>query len=256
MFFPSIWTDATKTALALYEASVENAKAAQETAARQAELISKMENPWHVKWTKSQMPMPVLTFKSQDMDSAREAFHLLADVNLSAWENLAKAHSAMPGWMKAPYKMPGEFWSKWFDQFQDGKFDAPFAKAPYNVFETMMKAGTKVDAPANETVKPCDTPKADVEEFKLESPSDSASDGSKPMLLKKAKGKPDDLTRIKGIGAKLETTLHELGVFHFSQIAEWTPENIAWIDEKLAFKGRVQREAWVEQAQNILKAAA
>ena len=69
----------------------------------------------------------------------------------------------------------------------------------------------------------------------------------------KAKGEADDLTLIKGIGEKLSRVLNELGVWHFDQIASWTPENIAWVDEKLAFKGRVQREAWVEQAQGFLK---
>ena len=51
---------------------------------------------------------------------------------------------------------------------------------------------------------------------------------------------PDDLKLIKGVGPMLEELLHELGYFHFDQIAAWTPEEVAWVDENLeGFKGRV-----------------
>jgi NADH-quinone oxidoreductase subunit E len=43
--------------------------------------------------------------------------------------------------------------------------------------------------------------------------------------------------------------LHELGFFHYDQIAGWTAEEVAWVDENLkGFKGRVSRDNWVEQA--------
>jgi NADH-quinone oxidoreductase subunit E len=66
--------------------------------------------------------------------------------------------------------------------------------------------------------------------------------------------RPDDLKLIKGVGARLEALLHELGYFHFDQIAAWTPEEVAWVDENLeGFKGRVTREGWVEQARQLAK---
>ena len=62
-------------------------------------------------------------------------------------------------------------------------------------------------------------------------------------------GKADDLKEISGIGLKIEKILNDLGVFHFSQIANWTEENLRWIDDNLdAFKGRAKREKWIEQA--------
>ena len=64
-------------------------------------------------------------------------------------------------------------------------------------------------------------------------------------------GTPDNLRQIRGIGPKIEASLHEMGIFHFDQIAAWTPENIDWVDARLAFKGRVTREAWVEQARTL-----
>ena len=61
-------------------------------------------------------------------------------------------------------------------------------------------------------------------------------------------GKPDQLQRIGGIGPKNEKILHALGFFHFGQIAAWTPQQIAWIDDHLKFNGRIGREEWIEQA--------
>ncbi len=60
----------------------------------------------------------------------------------------------------------------------------------------------------------------------------------------------DDLTRIKGLGPKLATTLNELGVTQIEQIAAWTDADIERIDAQLGrFQGRIRRDAWVEQAQ-------
>src|SRR5262245_39388246 len=60
--------------------------------------------------------------------------------------------------------------------------------------------------------------------------------------------RPDNLQRISGIGPKLEKTLHDLGFFHYDQIAAWNPAEVTWINEHLRFRGRVEREQWIEQA--------
>ena len=64
-------------------------------------------------------------------------------------------------------------------------------------------------------------------------------------------GKADDLKLLKGVGPKLEKLLNELGFYHFDQIASWTPEQVAWVDERLSFKGRIEREGWIEQAREL-----
>jgi predicted flap endonuclease-1-like 5' DNA nuclease len=61
-------------------------------------------------------------------------------------------------------------------------------------------------------------------------------------------GKADDLLKIVGVGPKYEKLLHNLGFFHFDQIAEWTPEQVAWVDDHLKFDGRIEREHWIDQA--------
>jgi predicted flap endonuclease-1-like 5' DNA nuclease len=64
---------------------------------------------------------------------------------------------------------------------------------------------------------------------------------------------PDDLERIIGIGPKLKARLNELGVRQFRQIAAWTPEEIAAINAKLGFPGRIEREGWQKQASRLTK---
>ena len=61
-------------------------------------------------------------------------------------------------------------------------------------------------------------------------------------------GKADDLQRISGVGPKNEGILHNLGFFHFDQIAEWTEAQVAWVDDHLRFGGRIKREEWIKQA--------
>ena len=50
------------------------------------------------------------------------------------------------------------------------------------------------------------------------------------------------------MGPALEKKLHDLGITTFAQIAAWSPEEIADFDDKLSFKGRIERDNWLEQA--------
>ncbi|UWR08313.1 NADH-quinone oxidoreductase subunit E [Ruegeria sp. B32] len=75
---------------------------------------------------------------------------------------------------------------------------------------------------------------------------------AQPETLSGARdGTPDDLKLLKGVGPKLEQTLNELGFYHFDQIAAWTPEHVAWVDARVKFKGRIERDGWIEQAAKL-----
>lgn len=78
---------------------------------------------------------------------------------------------------------------------------------------------------------------------------------AQPAGLSAARGgTPDDLKEIKGVGPKLEALLHDLGIYHFDQIAAWGPAEVAWMDSNLAgFKGRVTRDGWVDQARDLAR---
>lgn len=76
----------------------------------------------------------------------------------------------------------------------------------------------------------------------------AADEGTKPAMLQAPVGAPDDLKQISGVGPVLETKLNELGIYHFWQIARWTPEEVVWVDGFLNFKGRIARDEWIRQA--------
>lgn len=82
---------------------------------------------------------------------------------------------------------------------------------------------------------------------KARRPDDQAN-----LLTHAAFGEGDDLARIVGVGPILTELLHDVGVFYFWQIAEWSDEDIDYVDEKLLhFKGRIQRDDWVGQARAL-----
>lgn len=63
-----------------------------------------------------------------------------------------------------------------------------------------------------------------------------------------APGQIDDLKRIRGVGVLIEKRLNSLGITGYEQIANWTADDIARFSQQLDFKGRIERENWVEQA--------
>lgn len=94
---------------------------------------------------------------------------------------------------------------------------------------------------------------AEASEGAAEVATEEASSGTKPQGIDGPRGgKPDDLKRIKGVGPKLEKLLHSMGFYHFDQIAVWTGEEVAWVDDNLeGFKGRVTRDEWIAQARDL-----
>ena len=76
---------------------------------------------------------------------------------------------------------------------------------------------------------------------------------AEPKRLDAAReGGPDDLKMIWGVGPKLETMLHEMGFFHFDQIAGWSDEELNWVDRRLSgFRGRARRDKWIKQAERL-----
>lgn len=93
---------------------------------------------------------------------------------------------------------------------------------------------------------------ADEEPEPAPPPPPSDQPRRKPAMLSSPRnGAPDDLTLIEGVSAMQQSTLYSIGVFHFDQIAAWTPENVAWIDNYLRLRGRVDDEEWVEQAATL-----
>ena len=72
-------------------------------------------------------------------------------------------------------------------------------------------------------------------------------------LFEAPAGDKDDLKKIAGVGPKLEGELNALGITKFEQIADFSQEDIARVDERLTFKGRIERDNWIEQASELAK---
>ncbi|MCH2068238.1 MAG: NADH-quinone oxidoreductase subunit E [Shimia sp.] len=105
------------------------------------------------------------------------------------------------------------------------------------------KPAVKQAEEAKKAEKP-KTKKAETAETKAEKPK-----AKKPAAKKApAAGGADDLKQLKGVGPALEKKLHDNGVTTFAQIAAWNAEDIADMDDKLSFKGRIERDGWVDQA--------
>ena len=67
---------------------------------------------------------------------------------------------------------------------------------------------------------------------------------------------PDDLKMIAGIGPVLERALNAHGITSFAQIAALKKRDIAELEEKLKFPGRVARDEWIKQAKALAKGGA
>lgn len=106
--------------------------------------------------------------------------------------------------------------------------------------------------PAAQQAKPAAKKAAPKKAEKAEAAPAATGKAKKPRTMKAPrKAGADDLKQLKGVGPKLEQTLNELGFWHFDQIAKWGADEIAWVDDNLKFKGRIERDGWIEQAKTL-----
>ncbi len=102
---------------------------------------------------------------------------------------------------------------------------------------------TTVEAPAEEVATQANLV-SDVDDVQVE-------DSWKPAGFSEKPADSDDLKRIKGVGPVIEKTLNGLGIYQFKQIADFTRDNISWVDKYISFPGRIDREEWVSQAKAL-----
>ncbi|EEW57260.1 NADH-quinone oxidoreductase subunit E [Tritonibacter mobilis] len=127
-------------------------------------------------------------------------------------------------------------------QAEDAKKEAaPKKKAPVKKSDAATPA--QPEAAAAKVTEPKAEPKAEATE--------TVEEKAPETLTAAREGGADDLKLLKGVGPKLEQTLNELGFFHFDQIAKWTEAEVAWVDARLKFKGRIERDGWIDQAKQL-----
>jgi NADH-quinone oxidoreductase subunit E len=106
--------------------------------------------------------------------------------------------------------------------------------------------GKAASAPSEEQqpTKPAD--------FSVAPAKPSLYDKDRPAAIEKPE-QPDDLRLISGVGPKIEGILHSLGVYTFAQIASWKKGEREWVDSYLNFRGRIDRDEWVKQAETLAR---
>ncbi len=113
------------------------------------------------------------------------------------------------------------------------------------------KPKAKKAAPAE---KPAPAKKAEAKPAKAKKAGAKKPTKAEPAAVKfldAPEGTADDLKKISGVGPVLEKKLNKLGIYHYRQIAAFTPEQIVEVDDALSFKGRIERDNWVEQAKTL-----
>ncbi len=116
--------------------------------------------------------------------------------------------------------------------------EEPAAPRPTRIADAIRQnAGRETDDAAR-------TPIQRVDRSNLRSVRSEALRGD----LSTAAGGVDDLKRIRGIGVLIEKKLNSLGISSYEQMANWTGSDVERVSQILDFKGRIERENWVEQA--------
>ncbi len=84
----------------------------------------------------------------------------------------------------------------------------------------------------------------------VEAAVQQAGSGLEPVCLSAPQGTGDDLTLISGISSAYQAALNEIGIYHFWQVAGWSPENVAWVAKRTESQ-RIARENWMSQAARL-----
>ena len=176
-------------------------------------------------------------------------------------EKAAAAASAMVAGLAAGAGLAGKGASETSSGSTDNdQSAAPSVSEPEDEASSMLPADS--GEPVLESAEPSPSSQTmseeEVEAALAALPKDASSEdkadavGTRPATLTAERGgAKDNLQRIKGIGKVNETKLNALGIFHFDQIAQWTPAEARWVSTYLAFKGRIEREDWIGQAKTL-----
>jgi predicted flap endonuclease-1-like 5' DNA nuclease len=171
----------------------------------------------------------------------------LHDLGVFRFSQIAAWTSEEVTWIEHRFAFPGRILrERWVDQ------------------ATLLTAGVETEyslAVRRRQVVPQDSAVSEEELRRLNLPQispprgdEAAHPGKRPLGLTQPGGNtPDDLKRIRGVAPENEQRLHDLGIWHFAQIAAWKPQNVEWVGSYLAFPGRIERERWVEQAGDLVR---
>ncbi|NRA88260.1 MAG: 50S ribosomal protein L21 [Rhizobiales bacterium] len=82
---------------------------------------------------------------------------------------------------------------------------------------------------------------------------DASSLGLTVELLSAPNGKKDNLTKLSAIGKVGEKKLNDIGIFHYSQMAQITAEDAVKLDKVYTFKGDLPVDVWATEIKELTK---
>lgn len=138
------------------------------------------------------------------------------------------------------------------DEFDDEKPEGKKHVSPDRAAKASKpakKAEPKAEAKKEEKVEAA--PPAEKPAKEKAAATEPKVDEKLGMVYDSAPAEVDDLKEINGVGPALEEKLNDIGIYRFEQIANWTEANIAEFDERLSFKGRIERDEWVAKAKEL-----
>jgi class III poly(R)-hydroxyalkanoic acid synthase PhaE subunit len=137
--------------------------------------------------------------------------------------------------------------------------EEPVTKKPAAQKQPAKAAGSKTAANTEPQKKSAVSPKpqaeagsAPVSTEQADKPAAAAKPAAKAKPApEKADKQPDDLTRIRGLGPKMQEKLIDAGIQTFDQLAALSDDQAQELDKKLDARGRLIRENWVAQAGDL-----
>lgn len=107
-------------------------------------------------------------------------------------------------------------------------------------------------------VAPAETslPPAPVAHIRLPRPDEALASepmgGFQPLALQAPRNETaDPLHLINGLTKRHTSQLAKIGIFHFSQIASWTPQEVLWVSAYLGVGEAIASKDWVSQAMHF-----
>ena len=136
--------------------------------------------------------------------------------------------------------------------------DVPVVHAPPVEVPVMAAVAAVAAAPVMEKIAPIAEPVAapvpmgGSEDAVLNRIASRASEINFDRIGRATAADADDLKDIVGVGPFLERKLHSLGIYTFRQVANFTKEDIAKVNDIIEFfPGRIQRDNWVDQSKSF-----
>lgn len=129
-------------------------------------------------------------------------------------------------------------------------------EAPADVAE--VPAPPEVDMPEVEppevelSVEATEEPSAEMQAAEVPVEAEAAPESApEAAATEVAAAVVDDLKRIRGIGPAIERKLNDQGISTYRQIADLSDADVEALDAVLDFRGRIERDGWVSQAEQL-----